>query len=176
MKLADAVFPHPRRPRPDAEIDEMLAHAGPLDEPDVVTEVIADGEKRILRVHEIVVPGRRSLSRDLAAVDSRRKRLRHESVQTECAHEPEIRIDAGHLIPVAAAAARLARQKDRPDIRVAQNVAPAAKDGVVVSGTAAFRLGLNRHGADAVPAGAAGQATARDHRELFSRISEADPT
>src|SRR5206468_4260038 len=141
MKLADAVLPHPRRTRSDPEVDEVLAYAGPFDEPDVVAEVIADGEQRILGVDEIVVPGCGSLARELAARHARRERLREEAVQAEGAYEAEIRVDAGHLVPVVGRTPRLTREKDRADVRVAEDVAAAAEDGVVVSGTFALGLG-----------------------------------
>ena len=67
MQLADAELPPPLGPEADAEVDEMLADAGPLDEADVVAEIVADAEQRVLRVQEVVVPDDRAFARHLAA-------------------------------------------------------------------------------------------------------------
>src|SRR5947209_14233251 len=68
MQLADAVLPQPPGSRPQAEVDEMFAAAGSLDEADVVAKMIADREQRILAVDEVVVPRHRPLACELAAV------------------------------------------------------------------------------------------------------------
>ena len=141
------------------EVGEVLADAGALDEADVVAEIVADREQRVLRVQEVVVPDDRALARHLAAADAGRLRLREKPVDAQRAVEAEVRVGAVDAV-VVARVGRLPRQEDRADVRRAQHIAAAAQHGVVVAGRAAFRIGLDRHQADAVRAGASGQARA----------------
>src|SRR5207245_4562940 len=83
VQLADPESVPPFGPEADAEIDEMLADATPLDEADVVAEVVADAQQGILRVEEVVVPDDRPLAGHLAAVHLRRGRLREEAVDAQ---------------------------------------------------------------------------------------------
>ena len=72
MQLAKPVLAELLGTRPDAEVDEVLADAGALDEADVVAEVVAQREKRVLRVEEVVVPRDRALRGELALGGARR--------------------------------------------------------------------------------------------------------
>src|SRR4029077_6932955 len=97
----------PVGPEAVAEVREMFSESrGPFDKPEIVAEVVADAEQRVLRVQEVVVPRNRSLPRRLAAADARRHRLCEEPVEAERAHEPEVRVDADDLIAIARRVAR----------------------------------------------------------------------
>src|SRR5262245_3796278 len=108
MRLANAPPAQPLRPLADAEIDEMLQHAGSLDEPDVVLEVVADRQQRVLRVDEVVVPSRRDLSRHLAVAHFRRERPRQKAVEAQRLEETEIGVEPSDLIAIRRGASGLA--------------------------------------------------------------------
>src|SRR5262245_41674139 len=175
MQLADADPAERLRPVADAEVDEVLAHAGPLDEPDVVAEVVADAEQRVLRVDAVVVPRHRALPGELAAVDAGRRRPGEERIDAERADEAEVRVDADDAVAIARQSGRLARQEDRADVGVAQDVAAAAQDRVVVAVALAERSGLNRHRADAEPSDPSSEASAGLDRNLVAELGQADP-
>ena len=147
---------------------KCLRIAAPLDEADVVAEVVADAEQRVLRVEEIVVPHHRALAGHLAAVTPGVERLREKPVEAERLHEPEVRVDAGHLVAVAGAPPDWRERKIAPTSGVAQDVAPPAQHGVVVAVASVFGLRLDRHRADAGAADAAGQAAAGGNRNLLA--------
>ena len=102
MQLADAELARDLRPEADAEVDEVLADAGPLDEADVVAEVVADAEQRVLRVQRSC---RSTTIEPLPAIsppaDAGRERLREKPVDAERPEEAEVRVDAGDLVVVA---------------------------------------------------------------------------
>ena len=102
MQFADAVLAQRRRPRAHAEVGEMLADAGALDETDVVAEIIADRQQRILRVQEVVVPDDRTLAGHLTVAHAGRFRFREKPVDAERAMEAEVRVGAVHAVVVAA--------------------------------------------------------------------------
>jgi hypothetical protein len=91
----------------------------------------ADAEQRVLRVQEVVVPDDRALARRLAAVHTQGSPTSPKSVEAERLEEAEIRVDAGDLVAIARRPGGLPREKDRADVRVAQDVAPSAQHGVV---------------------------------------------
>src|SRR4030095_5941146 len=124
---------------------------------------------RILRMDEIVVPCRRSLPRHLTAGHAWRERPREEAVDAERLHEAEVRVDAGDCVAVRGRAARLPRQEDRADVRIPEDVAPAAQNGVVVARSRSLSFGLNRHRADAVGADPPRPPAARDAGKLLAR-------
>src|SRR5205823_13594978 len=101
MHLEDHEPSDPLAPLADAEVDEVLPAPRSLDEPDVVAEIVADAQQRILRVQAIVVPRDRSLARAFAGLHARRGRPRQETVDAERADEPEIRVDAGNAVAIA---------------------------------------------------------------------------
>src|SRR6187431_2126236 len=76
----------------------------------------------------------------LPAIYTRGRRLRQKSVEAERLEEAEIRVDAGDLVAIGRRPGGLPREKDRADVRVAQDVAPSAQHGVVVAVAAADRL------------------------------------
>ncbi len=121
------------RPFAHAEVHEVFSHADAFQIADVVAEVVADREKRILRVQRVVVPRDGTLAGDLPARVARRERSGQERIDAERAYEPEVGVDADDLVVVSGRVRRLAGQKNRTHVAVPQHVAPRTQHGEVVA-------------------------------------------
>ena|SRR5437773_7647144 len=104
VRLADAVLAQPFGPVANPEIGEVLADPGPLDEPDVVAEMVADREEGVLPVDAVVVPRGGSFPGQLATAQPGRPRSREKPVEAQRLDEPEVRVDAGNLVAVGGCA------------------------------------------------------------------------
>ena len=175
MQFADSDLAPPLRPEADPEVGEVLADPAPLDEADVVAEVVADGEERVLRVQEVVVPDTDPLPAISPPSTPGVAGLREEPVEAErrmnrkFASTPATCCGPSSRRPTAATG-RSRRRRNSAGCRggraarcsCRRRARPSDLVWIVIS-------------ADAEAADASGQPAAGRNRNLLARIGQADP-